>query len=330
MPRKFALTAVCALLPAAALAHLCNDVFAQAKDNLIVKVDIRDGQLRIGQQASFRVYLMNTMDREIAKIGLEVRCAQFRAEVQPSPDWRNYPVLRPVPKKVRQGGGKKEYFTVTLTRNPGVPDGKYQIELVLFDPSKKSRVFKTADLDSAAALAELPKAAGIKVDGAAGQAEWGQSFVCTDFHAHVKKGHYFVNQPAQDQPRFRLAADAENLYCLLQFQGGAEAKADQAALYVAPDPDSKPVIVTFDRVSGQAGCEKGLEGAEFKAGADKSVVECRIPRGLLGIKDAKSFQLNFARTVTGADDKQETVYWRGNASTLGEPAFYGQFTVAGQ
>ena len=35
-------------------AHLCNDVFAQAKDNLAVKVDIRDGQLRINQTASFR------------------------------------------------------------------------------------------------------------------------------------------------------------------------------------------------------------------------------------------------------------------------------------
>ena len=55
MRRKLVLVALLAAVPTMALAHLCNDVFRQAKDNLAIKVDIRDGQLRIGQSASFRV-----------------------------------------------------------------------------------------------------------------------------------------------------------------------------------------------------------------------------------------------------------------------------------
>ena len=318
MWRKLVLAAVVLALPAAAVAHLCNDVFAQAKDNLAVKVDVRDGQLRIGQEASFKVYLLNTMDRGIATISLSVDSSQFTAEVKP--DKLSLPV------------NKKMAFEVTLKRNPGVPDGKYKIGLCLYNTNKKSQVFKTVDLDSAAGICELPKGAAIKVDGAADEAEWGKSFACTDFYCCVNKkfpeGTFLANQPVQDQPRFRLAADAENLYCLFQFGAAANATGDEAALYVASSPDAKPVVVTFDRLEAKAASDKGTQGIEVKTSADKSILEAKIPRELLGIKDAKSFYVNFTRTVTGADGKKTVAYWRANDKSRLDPMVYGQFKLA--
>jgi hypothetical protein len=314
MWRKSALIAVCLAIPAAALAHLCNDVFLQAKDNLAVKVDVRDGQLRIGQEATFKVYLMNTMDRAIADISLSVNSGQFTAKVEPQ--------------KMSLGNGKKAAFDVTLTRNAGVADGKYKIDLCLFNPQKKSQVFKTVDLDTAAGVIEIPKGLAVKVDGAGDEAEWGKTPVCTDFYTYGKKGQYQENLPCQDQARFRVNADADNLYCLLQFAGGAGATGDEAKLYVSPGADTKPVAVIFDRLAAKASCDKGADGIEVKASADKTTLEVKVPRELLGIKGAKSFYLNFTRRVTGADGKQTVSYWRGNSASLQEPIVYGQFRLA--
>jgi hypothetical protein len=222
MLRKSLVVAVCVSFPAVALAHLCNDVFAQAKDNLAVKVDVRDGQLRIGEEASFKVYLLNTMDRTIAAIAMEVVSDKFTAEIKPA---------RMSLKSVKEGG-KKASFDVTLKRNPGVPDGKYKIELRLFDPSGKGkkapRVFKTVNLDDAAGVIEVPKAGAVKVDGTADQAEWATSALCTGLCEYKKlkeKGGYLENVPAADEGRLRLACDKDNLYCLFQLAGAAGASA---------------------------------------------------------------------------------------------------------
>ena len=318
MWRKLAVAAVCLALPAAALPHLCNDVFVQAKDNLAVTVDVRDGQLRIGQEASFKVYLLNTMDRDIAVISLSVTSDQFTAEVKPAQ----------MSLKTTKRGGTKQSFEVTLKRNPGVADGKYKIDLCLFNPRNKSQVFKTMDLDSAAGVVELPKGAAVKVDGNAEEAEWGKAPLCTDLYTYGKKGKYEENTPCQDQPRFRLNADGENLYCLLQFAGGAGAKADEATLYISPNAETKPVAVTIDRLAAKASCDKGADGIEVKPGADKATLECKIPLSILGLKGSKTFHANFTRALTGADDKKTVAYWRGNSMSFQEPIVYGQFKLA--
>ena len=126
MKKLFVLVVVSLVIPVAAEGHLCNDVFVQAKDNLVVKVDVRDGQLRISKTGTFKVYLLNTMDRDIAKIYLEVQSSDFDAEVKQSSDWRGYPVL-----KTTKRGGKKECFEVELTRKRGTKEGKYKIGLLL-------------------------------------------------------------------------------------------------------------------------------------------------------------------------------------------------------
>lgn len=324
MRRRIILVALLLAVPAAAFAHLCNDVFRQAKDNLAVKVDIRDGQLRIGKTASFRVYVLNTMDRGIASIRLEIRSEHFNATVKPSGTWRKFPQLQ----TTRQGG-KKEYFDVSLERKPGVPDGKYKIGLRLFDNQKRNREFASVDMDAAAGLWDLPRFKSIQVDGRADRAEWGAAFVGTDFYAYVagKNKKIFRSQPAKEQTRFRLACDGEHLYALFEFQGGADAAGDEATLHVAAGADVKPVTVSVDRLSGKVTCAQGTTGVEAKVSADKTLVECKVPFALLGLRGAGEFHLNCTRTVTAGDGKRVS-YWRGNAHSLDEPMVYGQFRLA--
>jgi hypothetical protein len=337
MLRKFALVGVCLLFPAAALAHLCNDVFAQAKDNLAVKVDVRDGQLRIGREGTFRVWLLNTMDRGIANIKLEVRTGgKFRAEVKPSPDWKSYPSLQTV--RNRRRPGKKVYFEVTLKRMPGVPDGQYKIDLHLFNGRNKSMVFKTVDLGAAAGIVDVPKASGIKVDGNAGSTEWGGAAPCTGFHEYKPtpmqykgrtfKGSKFTGKvPAAEQCRFRVAADSANVYIYALFQGGAGATGDSLSFYAAPNMNSKPVKLTVDRMTGAVTCDKGTTGVECKVAGSKSAVELKVPKTLLGLQGSKSFLGNVSRETTKPGGKLVT-YWRGTRHSVSDPVEYASFRFA--
>jgi len=332
MLRRIVLVVACLSFPAAALAHLCNDVFVQARDSLAVKVDVRDGQLRIGKTARFRVYLLNTMDRAIVTIGLQVRTnGKFNARVKPSPTWKRAPFLQTV-----RRGGKKEYFEVTLTRKPGVPDGKYKIDLHLFNPRKKSMVFKTVDLGQATGICEVPKAAGVSIDGNASSTEWSKSLLCTNFYEFKRtslawRGRNFKKWagkvPAREQARFRVAADRDNVYLCLGFQGGAGAASDTASFYAARGIDSKPVKVSVDRLSGKVSCSAGTAGIECKVGGGKKTVELKIPRKLLGVADVKGFYANFTRS-TRTKDKPLLTYWRGNRHSAADPVEFAHFKVA--
>ena len=303
-------------------AHLCNDVFIQAKDNLAVKVDIRDGQLRIGKEASFNVYLLNTMDRAIVDIRLEVVSPHFSAKVKPDATWRSFPALNAV-----RRGGKKQYFTVTLQRNSGVGDGRYKISLHLFNGKNKSMSFKTVDLEAAAGIVQLPKAPAITVDGQGAKEEWQEAFLIYDeFYYYRKAGRYMenVSVPVNDRPRVRFLADASNLYCLFYFRGD---QPQQATLYVAPDSDSTPVKVTFDSASGSVQSSAGAQGVECRKSADKPVLECKIPRSAVGLDGRNAFYANFVCRPQGGG-KSDAIWWRGNEFSENDPIVYGHFRIA--
>ncbi|MCU0726632.1 MAG: hypothetical protein MUE73_12735 [Planctomycetes bacterium] len=310
--------------PATASAHLCNDVFAQAKDNLAVKVDIRDGQLRIAKEATFRVYLLNTMDRPIANINLEVRCEQFAPTVKPSPEWRGFPQLKNL-----GGGGKKEYFEVTLARKPGVKDGRYRIELHLYNGQNPKMVFKTLDLGASADEFELPRLPTIKVDGAAGSAEWKKALLVSDFYTYEQNGRYFENVRASDQPRYRLAFDDNFLYALFSVRKGAAGE-DTATLLVAKDPDSAPVALSFNLRTGEPKGDIDTGEIFGKLSTSKESFEVRIPRKLLGLDgpETTGFFVNFTRTADMPDARgnpaRVTSYWRGNRFSERNPVVYAR------
>jgi hypothetical protein len=344
-----ALATVAAAIPVIAWAHACHDFTRRvvrppsgaptvtkpniiaSQDDLIVKIDVQDGKLRIGDEASFRVYLFNTSEATVENLSLDVSTnGAFKAEVKPGADWQGFPKLKPMDK-----GGRKEFFEVTLKRSPGVADGKYAIGLNLFNSQNRS-VYKSLDLERAADIVALAKAPAIKIDGNAEEVEWGKAALCTDFYAYtaVKSGNnqYNQNVPATSAPtRVRLTADADNLYCLMQFSGG-RSDSDTAVMYLAASGESADIVqLTFDRAAGKVTCTKGEQGLQFAADGSKEKFECKIPRELVGLKGAKSFRANFVRTMAGKDasgkDQKLVTYWRGNERSLNSPLVYGQFSL---
>ena len=323
MKRSIMLLSAAFLLNSACLyAHLCNDVFAQADDNLAVKVDIRDGQLRVGQTASFKVYLLNTMDRAIATIGLEVLSAEFDAKVEPASDWKRFPYL-----ETTKNGGQKQYFTVTLNRKAGIPDGKYKIDLRLFNPNNKSMEFKTVSLSDAGGTKQLKPARNINVDGNPLQEEWAQSILCSDFYSYEKSGGYFCNKRVDSQPRVRFSADKENLYCLVTVADDSAPDQDVFSIYASPTMDDSPRVLKIDRINGQVvSSEQGTAGITVKKSTDGKQVECRIPRNALNISGSNSFYLNLTRTVVKSG-KEQTLFWRANPMSILNPVIYEKFMV---
>lgn len=315
MKRVLLAVSVAVLLATPLLAHLCNDVFVQAKDNLAVKVDIRDDQLRISKSGAFRVYLLNTMDRVIDNIELEVRSKEFDAKVKPSPEWRGFPRLETVLK-----GGKKEYFEVELTRKPGTAQGKYKIELHLFNGRDSDMVFKTVDMDEAISLQKVPKASPApKLDGGIDSAEWGKALACDSLYEYKRRKQYMENCETDVQTRFRFQHDAANLYCAIDFQ--KLGKSDTARIYVAKDYDSAPAVIEISPQSNTATLD-GSPCPEMKVVVKDTKVELSAPLSKLGVSGGKSFYVNMTRSR----DKIET-YWKGNKSSVSNPLVFAKFVM---
>jgi len=312
-----------------AYGHLCNDVFVQAKDNLVVKVDVRDGQLRISKMGSFRVYLLNTMDRDIAKIMLDVISPDFESKVTPGTGWRGYPQLKTATK-----GGKKQYFDVELTRKKGTKEGKYKIALHLHG-GQKNLVFKTVKIDEALALLDVPKKPrNLKVDGKVGSSEWRKALLCSNFYEYKKSGRYMQNFPASQQTRFRFYHEKGDLYICADFQSKCK---DVAKIYISKDQDSEPKEVVVDIGEKKATFDGKEEGIELKVDSRGTKMEIKLPVPFLAEeknddknkdkdkdKDKKkTLCVNVVRECGGV-----TTYWRGNSSSYKDPVVFANFVMS--
>lgn len=311
-------------LSVAAQAHLCNDVFVQAKDNLVVKVDVRDGQLRISKTGSFRVYLLNTMDRDIDKIQLDVITNDFDANTKPADDWRGFPRLRTATR-----GGKKEYFDVELTRKKGTREGKYKIALHLHGGGR-NKVFKTVDINDAMALMTVPeKPKSLKVDGKVKSTEWKKGLLCASFYEYKRSGRYMQNFPATQQTRFRFFHEKGDLYCCVDFQKKSkEDSEDKARIFISKDQDSEPKEVVIDIQKKEVTFDGNSEGIETEVDSKGTKMEIKIPVPFLALegddkdKKAKVICVNLVRECGGA-----TSYWRGNSASFKNPVVFANFVM---
>ncbi|HOX06524.1 MAG TPA: hypothetical protein PK280_08995 [Planctomycetota bacterium] len=315
---------------------LCNAKM-QVKDNLSIRMGVRDGQLRLGEsEGSFRIYLVNTMNRALFDLKLVATGPEFDAKIEPSPDWKEYPTLETA---VR--GGREQYFTVTLKRKPGVADGKYKVGLHLWSSHagyKEPWKFVELDLAAAQEVLTVPADAKVQLDGKVEEEEWKVGLLCTDLHCFAATGKkhpawvlpFYQNLPAKESSRFRLSADGEKLYCLMQLPGGDGAKADSASLHLASGPEAKPLTVTVNRLTGEVTSSEPVAGLVIKADAERRAFEIAVPRSALGAKDAVTFRANFSRALTDAEGKDQSSFWRGNAMSLKIPASFPEFRVGGE
>jgi hypothetical protein len=309
--------AILALAAGEGYSHLCNDVFAQAKDNLAVKVDVRDGQLRISQNAKFRVYVLNTMDQTIQNIMLTIESKEFNAKVSPGSTWKGtFPALESATL-----GGVKQYFEVELTRKPGTPEGKYKIGLKLHNGNNSSMVFKTVDIEEAMSLYAIPVSKNeIVADGNVKSDEWGDSFLCSTLYDFVDNPDDTMNPvmsvPSKINTRFRFVRDEKNLYCMVDFQNLG--KTDIGRILVAPDSDTAPNEIVIDMKSKKARFMK----TNLTAGFTGTKAEIMIPLSLINAKGGKSILMNIVRE---SDNKR--YYWKGNLFSYKNPIVYGVMSI---
>jgi hypothetical protein len=292
--------------------HLCNDVFRQSSNRLAIKVDTRDGQLRINQAGTFRVYLQNSMDRDIEQIGLRVSAKGFKAIARPSGNWRSFPTLI-----TTYRGGRKEYFEVSLIRKPGVLQGKHTLKLFV---TCGGRVLKSYKVGMPAEKMVIPaKSPMLRIDGSVNAAEWGNTKLCASFYEIRKRKK--KNSPVQTRVRF--SHDQQALYCLVDFQ--KKGNLDQVNLYTAKDQSAEPVNVSIDLQAAKVSCSPKAPGNErikaaIKPGGTK--VELRIPFQLLQLTGQSHFFLNMTRKQ---DDRM--TYWRGEAKNLSDPSVFEKFEL---
>ena len=315
-------------------------IMYRLRDNLTVKADVSDRQLRFDKECSFRVYLYNTLSQPYWNVKLEVLSDQFEAAVVPSPHWKTYPDVQSA-----ATGGTREYFTVTLKRKPGVPDGPYDVSLRLYtsryDVPKLNGVLTFAEaIDQHA----IPLRPAVKMDGRVRPQDWNTSAALTDFSSYVKDGRqeFFFCRPA-DQTRVHVAADRDNISLLVTCMGTYDrtVKGNEVRIYAASAIEAKPVVFTLDESTAQVASEPAVPGLQCvkcqddpEAPGSVATYEIRIPRRSLGItKDV--LYLNFCRVVAGrlpAKDRKdkpmpECSYWRGNDLSATDPVVFGRMVI---
>jgi|GEM_PF-624541 len=316
------------------------------QDSVTLKTDIADGQLRIEKEASFKVYLKTTLHVPFFDAKLEVLSDQFDATVTPSPTWKDYPDVAPA-----EAGGGKEYFTVTLKRKSGVPDGKYDISFKLYSSRQTfPRLAFFAPLIETVDAHSIPEVAHFKMDGKALPEKWGNSAVVKDFWA-FKQGSYDGKQKLAGlapyspsaQTRIRLVGDRDNVFLLAHLYSGG--KDDTLKIYVAPEIESKPTVITLDPASSKIVSEPPVAGlkcvkSEAESAPGVAAYEIQIPRKALGIDKKNWFFMNFSRTTPGSppsppekndltDYAVEPSFWRGNSLSVEDPVVYGKMVLGG-
>jgi hypothetical protein len=292
--------------------HLCNDVFMQAGSSLAIKVDTRDGQLRINQAGTFRVYLQNSMDRDIEKIDLRVRAKGFSAIARPANDWRSFPTLMTI-----SNGGRREYFEVTLTRKPGVLQGKHTLRLFV---TCGGRVLKSYKVGIPAEKMVIPgRSPMLRIDGSVNAAEWGQTRLCTSFYEISKR----KKKTSPIQTRIRFSHDQQALYCLVDFQ--KKGNLDRVNLYISEDQFAEPVHISIDLQAASVSCSPkapGNERIEAAINPGGTKMEIRLPFKLLQLTGQSHFFLNMTRKQ---DDRM--TYWRGEIKNVSDPSIFEKFEL---
>ena len=315
-------------------------IMYRLRDNLTVKADVSDSQLRFDKECSFRVYLHNTLSQPFWNVKLEVLSDQFDATVVPSPRWKTYPDVQSA-----ATGGTREYFTVTLKRKAGVPDGQYDVSLRVFtsryDVPKLNGVLTFAEAIDQHAIPFRP---AVKLDGQVRPQDWNAAPALTDFSAYVKDGkqEFFFCRPT-DQTRVHVAADRDNLYLLLTCLGTYDrsVQGNEVRIYTAAAIEAKPRLFTLDEATGQVTPDQPTPGLQCvkcpddpEAPGSVATYELRIPRRSLGMASGVLY-LNFCRVVAGrqpAKDRNdkplpEYSYWRGNDVSAKDPVVFGRMLI---
>jgi hypothetical protein len=342
---RLVLLAALALVPALPQAHLCDNVYRQA-DKVIIKPEFTN--LIIKDEATFKVFVQNNMDRGVESAGLEAESEAFDATVEP------HAMELPKAKSERD----RVFFTVKIKLKPGFTSGSYKINFRLVGRPEtgvgREIARYTADPGALSRIPPAPSTVTVKavkagpvVDGKLDDAAWREAGSFTGFR--LEDG-----TPARNQTTGLLVRDRDTLYLGLALSdeavdrvektiaGGTttDEETDRVYLLLNPSPD------VFFRLEvdcrGQATLFKvGLAAKPVKAAvraatrADAAAktwfLEAALPlKAVGGLKPGASWKVNVVRFRNHDRNGECGSSWAGLPS-LGElPANLGtvRFTAA--
>jgi len=332
------LVATMVLVPVLPQAHLCDNVYRQA-DKVIIKPEFTN--LIIKDEATFKVFVQNNMDRGVAAAGLAATSEAFDATVEPQE--------MEIPKA--RSERDRVFYTVTIKLKPGFSSGNYAVNFKLVgrgDEGKEREIAQyTADPGALSRIPPAPSTVPVKavrrgpvIDGKLDDGVWREAGTFTGFR--LENG-----SPARNQTVGLLVRTAETLYLGLALSdeqidrvafgataAGANAdETDRVYLLLNPAPD------VFYRLEvdcrGKAKLLKvGMGATPVKAvvkaatradaAAKTWYLEASLPlRAIGGVKAGEELKLNVVRFRNHDRNGECGSAWAGLPSLGEEPRNFG-------
>jgi len=299
-------------------------------DNITLRADISESDLKTKGEVSFPVYVINTMNAPLPGVSLDVLSDQFEVKVSPSPAWKTFPEL------AKQNLSAKEYFTVTLKKKSAAPGLPCDIVLKLYSTQAKGKqLIAFLPLMETLDSHEVPLVSSFTFDGTTNPKKWGNSFSIHDLMSYEQSPTGTSQRKDVSRTRVQLVADKEYLYLLVTFfqvmvDGTIE-------IDVATSMDDKPVSIVLNRKDGAIRSSLPSECIEFKKCLDDPLMildekdpfkgppadtyEGRISRKALGISPGNVFFINVIY------NKQ--YFWRGNQTSSANSVIFGRMMIVG-
>lgn len=313
--------------------HLCDNVFRQA-DKLIVKPE--NYNMIVKDEATFKVFLQNNMDRAIAEISLLAESSVF--------DFTITPDKMSIPKDQRV------FFTVTLRPKSEVKTGSYPIHFRLLGKGREfesvsldiqgvvegvtAEVEKAEEIDLANLLTVKPTSHSLQLDGVLGEELWEEASVASNFSSLKGGGAIY-------QTVVLITYDEEYLYFgihCLNDDSQDLVEGDKIELRLATESLGYHYHSIILPAEGSPSFEKFLEEEGTSPWQDHNIkhairrdkkfwtLELTIPFGdEFSPQQGKKIYLRIIRTKVSGEAEES--YWAADSSGYNKEEGFGEFIL---
>lgn len=290
--------------------HLCDNVFRQA-DSLIVKPETYS--LVVKDTTTFKIFLQNNMDRQIAEISLIPESPAFNFTVSPA--------KMPVPKN------RQVYFQVTLSPKPGIKTGNYPVRFRLVGGGREFKSFtlegltqerREPDIDISSLSRIQPTTSTPVIDGNFNETAWQGKTILSNFRSlrgsepayltwtliTFDRNNLYLGVFCRDEDMQKLS-EQDRLEIIF-----SPAKEDSSGFIMTFCPEKNPLYQRYDREKQvSAWSPSGIRHSVLKGDRFWSV-EIAIPFSSMDVKYPSTRELWDIRiTRTKASGTQETSFW---------------------
>jgi len=342
-------------------AHICDDVFRQ-KNKLVVKPEFQN--LVIKDKGTFKIFLMNNMDRAIAGIKLQGKSNVFNIKI--SLKQMGVPQAKGDP-------SKKVHFTVEIEpKSKNIKAGRYPLyfRLVGYQRGREFKSFSVGtqlqstvvkkiieEKKATAYVVPIKKSQPPDMDGLLNDTCWKGGVAVSDFSCSS-------GGKAKERTLVFLRHDSQNLYLgtYCKDSSGPDSsrpdmvrscQANTLYFYLGNPPENKCYRMDFPR-GGEVkihefGIKDGLVSGSAKKVAvtvvkkEKSppgeakfwTVEAAIPLKAIGIKDISQAQLSLnvvrsnnivRKSAQISLEEKEIHFWKGNRRNYLQISQFGQLS----